>query len=141
MRVYINHGNTSHINEKDVSIINFQDLPNLEKSSCMELNISGILDYVPMEERDKLLETCVSKLRYGGTLHLSGLDLMEMARYLNGGLVDINSACKTIYGNKLSATSMGIMLDKIKKYGLDMSKAKYDNIFYAISCRRTLKND
>src|SRR5690554_5494848 len=120
MKVYIKHGNAQIINEKDVVVIGFQDIPKLEASSCTELNISGVLDYVPIAERDKLFETCLSKLRYGGILHITGLDIVSMALFLHNGTISRTHACEAIYNNKLSAVSVQDMLDTIYKYDLEL---------------------
>jgi len=69
-----------------------------EDSECKELIIDDIIGYIPYDRIDTTLENWIKKIRIGGNIIITGVDLNSIARGIQGRIIDIKQANLFLYG-------------------------------------------
>jgi len=122
--------------ESDRESINLNELNNFADSSCDSIYLTDALDFVPINDRSNALDLVVSKLRYGGSLVVRGLDLTDVSRMIYLKELDINSAMSILYNNRQSAESLPTIKERLKLMGLHVISCYQENLYYQIEVKR-----
>ena len=122
--------------EIPVPIKNLSQIPT---ASCKTIRLANAMDYVPLSQRDDVLKLALEKLRYGGKIIISGIDIYGISQALVSGYINNQSINSSIYGGKLSSSSMHEVISLIQKYSnLEVNNAKLENqnTCYSVVARR-----
>lgn len=125
------------------------DISNLDAvvdhNECAEVLAIGVLDFVPLPLRSKVLNNWLAKVSHGGTITLSGIDLNEFSRLVHNGqlndVVQINQTlfglCRTAWEIRKSYVPLDQTIQMIVQTGqFDIQAVKYDGIYYYVTARR-----
>jgi hypothetical protein len=118
-----------------ITPINGQDLSNLDNNvldnECTEIFAPRILDYIPLEKTQTIIERWVKKMRHGGKIVLGGTDIYEVAKLIMTGTIDSKQTNIIIFGNqsgvwgvKRAAISLNDVCDLLIQLGLKNYKKR-----------------
>lgn len=74
--------------------------PVVDAGEAVEIVAHDIIDRVPMHQANALLEHWLSKLAHGGTIVLSCVDILEVARSLLGRFITVEQANVLLHGEQ-----------------------------------------
>ena len=98
----------------------------VEDSECMEIVVES-LDYIPMSQIVGVLEKLVTKLRHGGTISITGTDLLDMGRVIVERLYTTEELNEAIFGEglpKRSSLPLEELTNLLKSFGLKIMKKR-----------------
>jgi len=72
---YYVHLYDPNIENTEYKYINYADLDSIKKSSCSEIFINDLLEYLSEEEASKCLDKIKTKLSKKGLIHIQNIDL------------------------------------------------------------------
>lgn len=133
-------------NPGDYVIVSPQDNLNdiCEDSECVELIADDILGYFPGKQVNSVLHLWIKKIRIGGHLVITGIDLVEVMRGIQGRSINLTEANILLYGNQETAYEFrascltGLELAKIiKNIGFKIVKNSIENFRYIVKVERT----
>ena len=136
MRLYIKK--TNEINESADISCSLEELNNVVPSIATEIICNDILDY--QEKRYDVLKNILTRLRYGGKIIITGVDVEEVCReYLNRtiSIVDVENL---LYQERKSATNIHRMLSELTNNGLDILTCRTQSCHYYIVAIRNAKS-
>ncbi len=124
--------------DKDHTIIGWTEIPKIDDASCLEINLSNVLDYaVPHSHRNKALTQIIKKLRHNGVINIEGIDIIELCRSLYLGDLSVQESNKLIYNyKKLSCSTLLEIEEQLKGLGCEITRKRIDNTVYSISGKR-----
>ena len=140
MKIFIKHAENQTTNDPTESAVALNSMMEMTNATCMGVNLDNALDYVKFHERDEILVAAISKLRYGGVLKMTGVDIAAMSQHLANGTLniqDINTAC--LNGRHSSNTTKN-MMEKLIGFDMDVKVAKIDSVYYYIEATRPKPN-
>tara|TARA_R110000803_G_scaffold41244_1_gene88725 strand:- start:6541 stop:6993 length:453 start_codon:yes stop_codon:yes gene_type:complete len=126
-------------------VINAEELFNdVEDASCVDIRCERVLDEIVYHHRDEALSNIVSKLRYGGTISLEGVDYAILCKNVMLGKhapLDLNTL---LYADSRQSLSYLLeMTQKLEALGLKVDTSKYSSDtdtyecpFYTIEAHR-----
>jgi len=117
--------------EEDWNYITTDELHILKSASCDKLEINNILDY--SNQPEMVLSDILSKIRYNGTLELSGVDLIAVSQQISIGALNIYQAQELLYNDRLSTRTLEYVMTQIKNAGFIITTAILDNSTYRYS--------
>jgi hypothetical protein len=85
----------------DFRVLDFFDIS--KDAECTEVLIDGAIDYVSSESLLSFLQYFCKKLRKYGEIHINGLDINEVARYIYNDEISEESANQVLFGRQDSA--------------------------------------
>lgn len=138
--VIVHPSMTSHISSDEVQIP-INEIDRLENSSCVSIHLADCMDYVPLEERTKLLEKVCGKLRFGGQLTVSGVSIRSVARDIHYMVSTMEQLNATLYGGRLSTDLMDNTLRALREFDFDVVNCKIDGHYYSIKAQRKYESD
>jgi hypothetical protein len=123
-----------------VSILYSQEdkLSNLEKvinNSCEYIIANNVTDFFAKEYFDIILNLLVSKLRIGGTLVITGLDINLLSKNILNGNTSLDDASNAV-SQISSVNTMYNLIEKLEFKNLKVDIAKFMNNNYEIFCTR-----
>ena len=137
MKIVVTHPNITSTIDNDYMCVPIQDLNKTPDSSCKSVNLADCMDYVLYEERDKLLEMAMSKIKHEGTLLISGTDVYAIGRGINNGIVSLLQINTSLYKGRLSINSLSFYVDKINNSPhFELINAKLDKLYYSLVAKR-----
>jgi len=114
-----------------------------EDSECTELIADDILGYFPGSQVNTILHHWLKKIRMGGSIVITGIDLSEVMRNIQGRSISLTEANILLYGNQekpheFRASSVtGLELTKIiKQMGFKIIKNSIENFKYIVKAER-----
>ncbi len=135
-KIVVTHPNLQSVIEPDEIQVPVQELERVDSSSCISLHLADCMDYVPPNERGRLLSLAIDKLRYGGEITISGTDLIAVGQQINHGIMNLVQANVYLFQGRLSASTINDVVAYLKKVGIEIINAKIDNLYYSIKARR-----
>ncbi len=112
-----------------------------QKSREMDMKIKGalttftnILDYVV--NRNEVLALLISKLRYGGRISFTGVDLDSISLSLVARKITATQAANALYSGRLAVTTLEEMSKKLMENGLEVITHRLQEPQYFITARR-----
>lgn len=136
MKIVVTHPNLQALVDNDHVQVTLQDLSAVEKASCTSIHLADCMDYVPPNERDKLLGIAIERLRYGGELTVSGTDMYALGNRIQYGKIGLEQVNASLYGGRLSIDHLHNLIVKLESVELEIVTAKLDNLYYAVTARR-----
>lgn len=121
-----------------------EDLSNIcEDAECIELIADDILGYFPGNQVNTILHHWIKKIRIGGTIVITGIDLSEVMRGIQGRSINLTEANILLYGNQekpyefRASCLNGLELSKtLKQFGFKIVKNSIENFRYIVKAER-----
>ena len=136
MKVFIKTPGNESVPPIDEVEMTFEQLMSEEDAGVTSVNINDILDFISFDDRIEAIKGAVTKLRYGGKLSMSGLDLLGMSRLLERGALGVPAANK-LMRNRLSMDTLHNVLDQFTtQNGMSIYSCKVDGHNYNIVIER-----
>ena len=114
--------------------VHVNDLDKIANGSVDNIRLGTTLDFY--EKRTELLETVVSKLRYGGELELLGSDIYDVARGLCFCELDLDAADALLYRGRQSVDTLQNVVYLLEQLGLEVKIKRIHKYVYFIKCVR-----
>lgn len=129
MKITVNYKEPPSIDIEGHVIISVEELfQKVEDASCTEIRFERVLDEIEYPSRDEALGNILSKLRYGGTISLEGVDYSVLCRNAMLGKHTPQEFNHLLYANNRQSLSfLTEMITKIEGHGLKVSSAKYSS--------------
>ena len=121
---------------KNTNEIHINSLGSVDNATVDKIVLDDLLDYIPYDKRNLILLEVIKKLRYNGTLELSGLDIYALSNFNDDGEFSIEQLNKLIYNGKQSMTSLMFMDILFRQYNLIVEIKRIDRLFYYFKVRR-----
>lgn len=119
--------------------ITLDGLAKIENASCTDIRVGQILDLA--SKRELLLDSIITKLRYGGSIFIEGLDLIALTDAITFGQFNNVEASQLIYGdNRRSISDFINMVNTLKNKGLNITIKRLDGIFFFVEAERQKPN-
>lgn len=125
----------------DFRVLDFFDIS--KDAECTEVLIDGAIDYVSSESLPSFIQYFCKKLRKYGEIHINGLDINELARYIYNDEISEESANQVLFGRQDSAWSfkngchsMRKVCNILSSLGITITSKKINGFFYSISGKR-----
>jgi hypothetical protein len=137
MRVYIKKDETTVNDSADISCF-LKELDIVLPASATDIICEDALDF--SKNREENIRAIVSKMRYGSRLVITGLDVDEFARELVNRNISSQDACNILYGDRVSASTINIMIGYLRECGIEIVNCRLQGIFYYILATRNARN-
>ncbi len=137
MRVYIKKDEVTVNDSADISCF-LKELDIVLPASATDIICEDALDF--SRNRVENIRAIVSKMRYGGRLVITGLDVDELARELINRNISSLEACNLLYGERESASTINIMIGQLREFGIDIVNCRLQGVFYYILATRNARN-
>lgn len=126
-------------NAPDYETFEVTNLNKLPDASCTGLYTSS-LDSMP--DRYAVLTEMIKKLRYGASLVIEGVDVLDVARNLHIGALPIEEANTLLYnkGTSVSCDTIFNLIDFCQSLGLNIKHKRIINNRYSIEAVRPNAN-
>ena len=117
--------------------LKISDISNIDKASCDEIIVGDILDYYP--NKGKLFQQIIEKLRYGGVIHISGIDLNFLCNEYVNGYITPADMINLLYNGKISIDTLQGIIAMCKHHNLEIVIEDISGQNYIVSAQR-IKN-
>lgn len=120
--------------------VNLNDVPNLTRASFDKVELEDILDYIDIENHDVVLLELIGLLRYGGTLLVSGLDIIDIARQIEYGQITPEEGNVMLYkGGRKCAKHLNSVVNELHNFGLVVTVKQINQNGYLVAAKRDEK--
>lgn len=123
-----------HEQPKDENEVHITKITDLVDGSVDELIVNDAIDYI--SNRIDGLRMLVDKLRYGGTIEVRGVDILEIARGLYTCQMNIAQANSLIHDNRQSCDSIIGVVGFLQNFGLEIISKQVGNFSYFVQAKR-----
>jgi len=137
MKLNIISDNTQQIANYNNVVVqdNKLDLQNIVSNSCEEIIVSGALDKLEYLSSLDALTNIIQKLRLGGKLVITGIDIKCLSRLIMSEKISIEEYNQVIADVKCLHTVLNIR-KKLLSFGLDIETDFINGYSYSISANR-----
>ena len=118
-----------------VDLAQFMDI---DDGSCEEILLENCLDYV--SQRKDFLSEIVKKLRYGGKIIVSGIDLHQVGRQITNGFITTSNAASVLYNKRQSSSTIDEMQALLELGSLTIISKQLSDISYTLIAQRGVPN-
>jgi hypothetical protein len=137
MKLQIIEDESQKIEGFDTVFLNQQNqnlnLDNVANNSCELIIAKGALDNTPSPT--DFLNLICSKLRSGGSVVVSGVELRCFFKNVINGMTDEDSA-SAIVGKSLSLSTIDSVKNKLRSFGLFVKSSTINGAFYEVTAER-----
>jgi 2-polyprenyl-3-methyl-5-hydroxy-6-metoxy-1,4-benzoquinol methylase len=116
-------------NQVDISSIG-----ELDDAAYEEILVSDNLDFV--DDRDAFTDEIVKKIRYGGKVVFSGVDIFEVARGIIGRNIQAQDINQILYLRRCSVSNVFDICKKLSSLGLKIINKRINNYRYTVIAER-----
>ena len=116
-------------NQVDISSIG-----ELDDAASEELLVSDNLDFV--DDRDAFTDEIVKKIRYGGKVVFSGVDIFEVARGIIARNIQAQDINQILYLRRCSVSNVFDICKKLSSLGLKIINKRINNYRYTVIAER-----
>ena len=116
------------------NIVPLNNLNDIHQASCDDILVHDCCDYIP--QRTQVLQAIASKLRYGGTVHISGIDFLEVAHALVRGEILLRDTHNLVYSGKSACSTLSDIVKELRTMGMDIVSNRLDGYSYHIVAAR-----
>ncbi len=120
--------------QADYQKVNIQSIKTIEPSTCTEINVSDCLDY--FLDRNNILVTLISKLRYNGKIIIMGTDLLDVCRALTFGKLSVDEGWQVLYSGRLSCSTLNSVKGILQNHKLKIEQAYCSSLKYYVVATR-----
>lgn len=141
MNIYIAKDDTKKIeNFKNIKIQNFQkEIDEIVTHSCENIIADDILDFLTFESISKFITALSSKLRLGGKLFISGIELGILCRYVISETIS-SKDFSTAIASRASLSSVDDIINSLKENKLNIETSTIKGLKYEITATRWKRN-
>jgi len=138
MKLQINKNASDQLNGfTAISILQKDEIKNIIHSSCTEVYANRILDELEYEEALKFLIELMQKVRLGGNIILSGIDLISLGQNITNELID-SASTSAIISNAKSIIDTRIITNLLESNGFILEYLMLlDQNYYELKANRT----
>lgn len=122
----------------DYQLIPIDQLQSIPPASCNAIYVGDCCDYFP--NREEILQTILSKLRYGGELLIDGIDLLMLCRGVSNGTVQQKDAKNLLFNKKQSCSTIKDTSDLLIRTNLSIVESRLMQCRYSIKAVRPHPN-
>ncbi len=122
----------------DLEQVDLSEIGSLDDGAYQEIFVDSCLDFV--EERNKFVQELVKKIRYGGSITISGSDIYEISRAVMGKNLGLEEAGSLLYDGRYSISNVFDMSARIQSLGLKLVHKRVNNFKYTIIAERPVPN-
>lgn len=135
MKLNIVVTNTPPGNAPDYELFAIEELEKLPDACCTGMYTSS-LDYII--NRFQVLSEMIKKLRYGASIIIEGIDILDVARNLHIGALSVDEANTLLYcnGNSNSCDTLINVVDFLQQQGLKIKHKRMVNNRYSVEAVR-----
>jgi hypothetical protein len=126
---------TEHLKIADVKNLNRW----AEDAEITELIANDVIDYFPMQDAPKIIAGWVRKLRIGGKIVISGIDLPLVAKSLSQRQIDTKTAVMLLHGSQEEPhlvrrfqVSLPEICNLLEQMGLKIMKKRHMGFAYVV---------
>ena len=120
--------------DKSNNCLPISQINSLEQASCEHIDVGDCCDFIPT--RREAMLAVLSKMRYNGTIDISGVDLTEVGHSFIRGELTLEQAQSLIYNGRTSCTTLSYVVDELKEVGLRIISNRLDDHHYHITAVR-----
>lgn len=110
------------------------DIKDIIDGSIDQITLGMTLDHV--ENRNNLLSDVIQKLRYGGTLELTGVDIYDVARGLYICDLTLDDANDILYNGRQSCDTLQNIVHTLEELQLQINLKRIHKYVYYIKATR-----
>jgi hypothetical protein len=126
------------------------DIFNLDKyvdnSEANEILAYDVIDYIPLDRHEEVIENWVGKIRIGGRIVIGGTDLFEVCKSFSQYKIGSSEANELIHGSqekpylikKLTHTALGMSEHLKNKFNLKIKKKRISGYKMIVEAERPL---
>jgi len=90
-------------------------------------------------DRTAGLQKILSRLRYGGKLVITGIDIEEISREFTVRTINEQQAQSLLYGGRRSASTIGLVVQELINNGLTIVNSRLKDFHYYVLAERNVK--
>ena len=124
--------------EDGYQYVDLAQVMDIDDGSCEEILLENCLDYV--SQRKDFLSEIVKKLRYGGKIIVSGLDLHQVGRQITNGFITTSNAASVLYNKRQSSSTIDEMQALLELGSLTIISKQLSDISYTLIAQRGVPN-
>ena len=124
--------------EDGYQYVDLAQVMDIDDGSCEEILLETCLDYV--SQRKDFLSEIVKKLRYGGKIIVSGIDLHQVGREITNGLITTSNAASGLYNKRQSSSTIDEMQALLELGSLTIISKQLSDISYTLIAQRGVPN-
>jgi len=122
--------------EPDVVPVHPDEIDIVEDGGCELIRLSQTLDYCPTPVRNELFEKVLKKVRYEGTVCISGLDIISFGLGIANGKYDIDEINLLLFSGGQSISDLGTTKAILLQKDFVIKKTRFDGDMYFIEAQR-----
>lgn len=128
MKIYITKEQPK-IQDEEILVVHPDELDKIENASCTLVKLGDTLDFYT--NRFELLGGALSKLRYGATLSMEGVDIGVLTRSAYNGRYSNQELNDIIYRGRASVSDLDETKRFLLEHGMTIKVVRYeDHKFY-----------
>ena len=116
--------------------VDLSEVASLDDGAYEEILVGSCLDFI--EQRDEFTKELVKKIRYGGKIIITGLDIYEISRAVINRNLRLEEINPVVYDGRYSVSSIFDMVKKIQELGLKPIHKRANDFNYTIIAERPL---
>ena len=124
--------------EDGYQYVDLAQVMDIDDGSCEEILLENCLDYV--SQRKDFLSEIVKKLRYGGKIIVSGIDLHQVGRQITNGFITTSNAASVLYNKCQSSSTIDEMQALLELGSLTIISKQLSDISYTLIAQRGVPN-
>ena len=124
--------------EDGYQYVDLAQVMDIDDGSCEEILLENCLDYV--SQRKDFLSEIVKKLRYGGKIIVSGIDLHQVGRQITNGFITTSNAAAVLYDKRQSSSTIDEMQALLELGSLTIISKQLSDISYTLIAQRGVPN-
>lgn len=136
MKHYFIHNHNMKIYTNDDIPITLEELSMIEEGSCEYIDINNYLDFIPYQERDKVLSVVLKKIKHGGKVSIDGFEIVAIAQFICNYKLDIDNANDVLFNGRKSCVQLNDLLKRVAEHGFVFSMVKIDSCKYFVEAER-----
>ena len=127
----------SLVEDADYIFITPEDMINVDAASCMHIRLNNTLDLY--QNRVDILKVALSKIRYGGNISISGIDIHILSRFMYDGRYT-NAELNSLLFAQTSYSDVHEMIDLLQASGFVIETIRIEDIRYYLQAVRPTAN-
>ena len=124
--------------EDGYQYVDLAQVMDIDDGSCEEILLENCLDYV--SQRKDFLSEIGKKLRYGGKIIVSGIDLHQVGRQITNGFITTSNAASVLYNKRQSSSTIDEMQALLELGSLTIISKQLSDISYTLIAQRGVPN-
>ena len=124
--------------EDGYEYVDISNIVDIDDASCEEILVGECLDY--LSQRKDFFAEIVKKVRYGGKIVISGLDLNQVGRQITNGAINTGNVSELVYNKRHSISNVYEVAETLTKSGMHVTSKTISDINYSVIAERGVPN-